>query len=244
MRLNMFCKPCFFLNGKPDFMALEPRDDGLYTFNCSQGHKNTEILLQDHFEILAEIASYAILDGYYREAVSSFSASLERFYEFAVHVLLRQQGLTSQLFESTWKPISKQSERQLGAFVLTWALAYGATPRLLPEGETGRNFRNDVTHKGKIPSRAEAIAYGELVLGLIREQMSQLHAKASEAIKQVSAYREENLLKAAGGNPSIGSSRFMTILSLSSGSGHEISIPEYLSILEGMRHTGWDDNND
>lgn len=67
--------------------------------------------------MLSQIGANAIIDGYYREAVSSFSASLERFYEFSVHVLMRHFGKNSQQFKSAWRPISNQSERQLGAFV-------------------------------------------------------------------------------------------------------------------------------
>lgn len=66
------------------FTAVEVRDENHYALTCPKGHRNVVVLQQQKFEVLFEIGAHAIEDGYYREAVSSFTASLERFYEFFV----------------------------------------------------------------------------------------------------------------------------------------------------------------
>lgn len=55
-------------------------------FECQKGHKNFVILQEERFETLFQIGANAIIDGYYREAVNSFTTSLERFYEFSIKV--------------------------------------------------------------------------------------------------------------------------------------------------------------
>ena len=49
----------------------------LLQIKCSRSHETTAILQEQKFEILFDIGAHAILDGYYREAVSSFTSSLE-----------------------------------------------------------------------------------------------------------------------------------------------------------------------
>jgi hypothetical protein len=69
---------CMQENGKAEEIStVEFTDDGLYEATCPKGHKSITILQQRKFEILFDIGIYAINDGYYREAISSFTASLE-----------------------------------------------------------------------------------------------------------------------------------------------------------------------
>lgn len=58
--------------------------------HCSHGHKTTTIVQNPKYEILFDIGANAIVDGYYREAVSSFTSSLERFYEYSIKILCKQ----------------------------------------------------------------------------------------------------------------------------------------------------------
>ena len=57
-------------------------DDGRYEIRCQAGHLSTVFLDNLKFELLFEMGLNALLDGYPRDAVSSFASSLERFYEF------------------------------------------------------------------------------------------------------------------------------------------------------------------
>ena len=63
------------------------RDDGIYEFECPEGHRSITVLRTPKHEVLFAIASNALLDGYLRESIASFAASLERFYEFVIRVI-------------------------------------------------------------------------------------------------------------------------------------------------------------
>lgn len=131
MRVLIPCIRCLQELGRPsgEFSQVEFRDDGRYELTCASGHRVTTVLQQQKFEVLFDIGAHAILDGYYREAVSSFAASIERFYEFAVRVILASSSGSDELFKDAWKPVSIQSERQLGGFVLLWSQPLRRCPR-------------------------------------------------------------------------------------------------------------------
>lgn len=158
------CMQCLVDDGLPNFSSLKLEripDDGVIDLQCERGHHTFVVLQEAKFEILAEIAVTALGDGYYREAVASFAASLERLYEFYVQIVCRTHSIDRAAFEATWKRLKKQSERQLGAFCALYLLEAGEAPVLLPDRQVA--FRNEVIHQGRIPSREEAVTYGQAV---------------------------------------------------------------------------------
>jgi hypothetical protein len=161
MRIYTPCMQCVSEGHPAQFTTLELRDSGLYPVSCSQGHESVTLLQAHKFEVLFDLAAYAILDGYYRDAVSSFTSALEQFYEFYVDLHCHKLGVAEEEFAASWKRVSRLSERQYGAFIFTYLSATKRAPKLLPE--TAVEFRNKVIHQGKIPSREEAIDYGERV---------------------------------------------------------------------------------
>ncbi len=172
MRLAFTCMECS-KEALPDtLMSVIVRDDGKYVLTCPKGHKTTTLVQQQHFELLFELGAHALLDEYFREAVSSFSASLERFQEFYVKVVGLRHDLKGVTFLDVWSKVAKQSERQLGAYMFLYALENKSAPDVLSDDE--RKFRNDVTHRGKIPTPEEAIKYGNRVLELIRPVLKEL----------------------------------------------------------------------
>ena len=90
-------------------------DSPVYEAECSAGHKLVMILQEQKFEILFQIGAFALLDGYYREAVSSFTSSMERFHEFAIRCFLLHDSVPEAQVTAVWSEVSNQSERQLGA---------------------------------------------------------------------------------------------------------------------------------
>jgi len=184
MRFFLPCIQCgmarFFESG---FISLNFNDSGVYEFKCKNGHESIVILQEKKFEILFDIGAYAILDGYYREAVSSFSAALERFYEYAIRVILAKSGVSDDTFLQTWKKVSNQSERQLGAFYYLWILNFNEAPVML--SDTDSSFRNSVIHKGLIPSREKTIDYGEKVLDIIRPMIKRLKEELRDEMTKV-----------------------------------------------------------
>lgn len=141
-------------------------DSGRYLITCKNNHTSLTILQQEKFQILFAIGCYAINDGYYREAVSSFTSALERFYEFFIKAICISKNIDYEIIQKTWKNVSNQSERQLGAFIFLHLFVTEDKAKILDDKNV--SFRNSVIHKGKIPSKDEAIKYGQAILDLIR----------------------------------------------------------------------------
>jgi hypothetical protein len=184
MKLPIVCLTCTIqglTDGRP-VKVVEVRDDGRYETICQKGH-NIILLQELKFEILFEIGAYAITDGYKREAVSSFTSSLERFYEFVIRVILHATGLSDESTDRVWQPVAKQSERQLGVFIALYATAFGGPPPLLSNKQI--EFRNAVIHQGKIPSHEEAMDYGQAVLNLIRPTLREIKSKYTNSIHKI-----------------------------------------------------------
>jgi hypothetical protein len=118
MRIPLYCMQCFQEQGKPDdvFYPAELQDNGLYWLKCRAGHETVTCLQEQKFEVLYDLAANAILDGYYREAVVSFTSALERFYEFYIQVMAIKRNVPEKEFEEAWKRVAAQSERQYGAY--------------------------------------------------------------------------------------------------------------------------------
>lgn len=175
---------CFKEQGEPskEFAFVEFRDDGRYELTCSCSHQTTIVLQEHKFEILFDIGAYAILDGYYREAVSSFTSSLERVYEFYIKVITIEKGIKEEPFASSWKMVANQSERQLGAFIFLYTLEHGISPTLL--NNSNAKFRNEVIHKGKIPTKKEALSYGNAVLEVVRPILKDLKENYSDSVRK------------------------------------------------------------
>lgn len=156
-------------------------DDGIVSVECSEGHKSFVIYEAKKHDLLFESACNALLDGYEREAVSGFAAALERCYEFFIRVVCRTRQIDRDVFASTWKSMSSQSERQLGGFVLLYALE---TQQAYPLYQKGTEFRNRVIHRGYIPTRKEVLDYGDGVFSCCLEIMSILRNKHAVALEE------------------------------------------------------------
>ncbi len=205
---------------------VELRDDGRYEFTCEKGHTTVTVLQEQKFEVLFDLGAYAILDGYYREAVASFTSSLERFYEFFIKAALFQDGLEESAITESWKMVSSQSERQLGAFVFLYLKYFSESPPLLRQKQI--KFRNEVVHKGKIPSREEAIGYGQEVLDTIRPILRRVKADLPTGIERTVLHHLMSSRKADESQP-VGTMSIATIVSLNDGTGKEPNLEEALS---------------
>jgi hypothetical protein len=175
--------PCFQClderEGKPLVVIGQLQDDMSVPTSCPKGHKFVALVQNARFEVLFESASLALLDGYPREAVASFTAALERFYEFYVRVALRREGITQSQVAATWKLVAKQSERQLGAFAFTY-LRQTRGAFVLPQEIPA--FRNRVLHEGYIPTDAEVRDYAQRILTLIEEVVQTIRDQGFEPV--------------------------------------------------------------
>jgi len=162
--------------------AVEVRNDGRYEVTCSKGHKSVTILQEQKFEVLFDIGAYAIVDGYYREAVSSFTSSLERFYEFVIMAVLFDKGISEEDLKKAWKLVERQSPRQIGAFIFIYLTEFGMPPILLSRDNV--DFRDEVIHQGRIPTRQEALNYGQAVLDVVRPVLKQVKKKYPNGVQK------------------------------------------------------------
>ena len=168
--------------GNTKLYGFPYNDKGVYEFECPFGHKNLVCLVDLKFEALFEIGADAVIDGYFRESVSSFASSLERYYEFFVSVVYEHSNKSGE-FTPVWKHVSNQSERQLGAYILLYPLYFNAEPKILPPKWV--KFRNKVIHKGYIPSEVEAMEFGEVVYRLVADSLADLRATMNPSILKI-----------------------------------------------------------
>jgi hypothetical protein len=202
MQLITSCMQCQVEDGIPNFSALTLMripDDGVIELTCNRQHRTFTIIQNMKFELLSDLALQAIVDGYYREAISSFTAALERLYEFFVEATCRKNGIDREALSVAWKPLANLSERQLGAFVAVHLIETGEPPKLLPQTQT--KLRNEVIHKGKFPERGEAVAFGQAVCDCATPLLVRLASDAyAETIPKLVGERLRDRRKAAAGS--------------------------------------------
>lgn len=184
MRLYLICMACFQEKGKPDTTTYpaDLLDEGIANFECRFGHKSRYMIQAFKFEILAEVAVTAIADGYYREAVTSFTSALERFYEFYAKILLKSKGIEKDQIDAFWKRLARQSERQFGAFNMVYLIEEEKPPNVLSDTEV--SFRNKVIHQGRVPTRKEAVEYGQKVVDVINEALETIKTKHPDTLEK------------------------------------------------------------
>ncbi|SMQ22196.1 hypothetical protein SAMN04488483_0149 [Pseudomonas helmanticensis] len=162
MEIFATCIECMQTKGKPLFKPFNaPYFDGRVSIvTCEFGHEMAIVLKAQKFELLLESGANALIANFTLEASASFSASLERFFEFCIRVMLNHLRVSDELFDSMFSEMSRQSERQTGAFLALYALVFGVSykpNRKLTE------FRNSVIHKGTIPDVEKAHSFCESV---------------------------------------------------------------------------------
>ncbi|MFB9992919.1 IBR domain-containing protein [Deinococcus oregonensis] len=185
MRFPALCPQC------QREVQVEFADSAVHDVTCS--HCNTRFCVfvrKQKFEVLFDLGTRALMDGYAREAVASFAAALERFFEFYVRSFaLERAAAQGQIdfegaagtLESTWRHVSSQSERQVGMMALAYLLREGREPEFLTAKALGADFRNRVIHRGYLPRREEVDAYAARVFALIDRLLGELGTGAAHA---------------------------------------------------------------
>lgn len=240
---------CFQEQGHPsdEMMAVEMRDDGLYSVVCEKGHTTITALQQQKFEILFDVGAMTLLDGYPREAITSMAAALERFYEFYVRVICIKHGVDNNLINEAWKIVENQSERQFGAYVFASLLdrrtvspvtIEDAQPILsgISKGNsrTWKAFRNAVVHKGYLPSTIEAQAYGNIVFRHINQLVQELKASCAEHVQKATVFHLSRA-HVGGGQQVVSTMSVPTLISLTNSRPPTTSLEDAMKELEKYR---------
>ena len=171
-------------------VQAEYTDSGIHELTCPHCAGRFTVYLRKHkFEMLFDLGTRALMDGYAREAVASFAGSLERFFEFYTRAATLERAAgqgedfagAAERLGASWKLLSAQSERQLGAFALAYLWREGESPDFLTPQTLGSEFRNRVIHKGYLPQRTEVDAYAARVFALIDRLLTRLGEAAAHA---------------------------------------------------------------
>lgn len=152
-------------------MTGELDNDLLAICSCPNGHRYLVHQAHSAPEVIYSAGARAFLAGFYSESVVTLTAALERGYELFVKVFLLARGGESTDIEAFWKELRNSSERQLGAFCVTYYFASGSPWTPNPKQA---EFRNKVAHKGYIATREEAHKYGEYVTSSLNAIMSHI----------------------------------------------------------------------
>ena len=219
------------LNSDVDF-EVELNDENLYEFICPKGHRTLTQLQEKKFEILFDLASMALLDGYTKEAVSTYASSLERFIEFYILVVSLKNEVLIDDFIKTWKLMSRQSERQLGAFFILQLLG----KKDVKWEEKYVSFRNKVVHQGYIPKSEEAIEYGQYVLSFISKLLKELNEESPESLEKANFIHLTKNGDKMDDTVRMSNASMPTIISLSSVKSEDfgkITLKDSLELLKG-----------
>jgi hypothetical protein len=219
MRLSIPCMQCLNErlqeNGLPDgtLYPAELQESGAYAIRCRFDHSTITLLQEQKFELLAELAANALLDGYPREAVLSMAAAVERFQEFYIRVIASEKGIETAPFDAAWKPMSQLSERQLGAYIMLYTMETRRPPPILTDRT--KQIRNEVAHKGVIPSREKAIEFGDAALAVIHPVLHELRASHAEHVQRLVWQHFAGLTRDIDSGVPRATMAFPTIISLS-----------------------------
>jgi len=195
MKMLTICFDCFVENGYPSLECntQDITDDGMYKVECSKGHITYQMMRNEKFEVLFDLGADALNNGYKYEAVACFKASLERFYEYFIKVMLIKNKVSQEDIKKTWSYVSSQSERQLGAFYFLYLQEFKEVPE--KESRSKVELRNNVIHKGYIPTYKEVFDYGEYILNYIRCTLEKMGNNYNDYIFKMQCNRQNELRK-------------------------------------------------
>ncbi|MGJ8545553.1 MAG: hypothetical protein ACSHWZ_08935 [Sulfitobacter sp.] len=185
MKVLLTCMDCIQENGIADFrpLVVTVNDARFFNMTCPNGHQSLTVIQQPKHEVLFELGMNALVDGYPREAVTSFASCLENFYEFCINQLSLYKGVDRASLDAGWKYMAKQSERQLGAFVMLWLNYFGSKPNLL--SEDCRKFRNRIVHKGYIPGLDETLIFGDNIVACVASNLRDMQHHLGDDLETV-----------------------------------------------------------
>jgi hypothetical protein len=211
MRVFLLCPACDPKLAEQFAVELLPKNECVYEIDCPNGHRFMANIFYHEFQKLFEVAVNSLADNYYREAVGSFAASYERFMELFIRIVMKANGTSDTELADGWKKISRQSERQLGAFILLYIIEFGGQAPVL--ANVYIELRNKVIHQGYFPTREECLKYGRAVLDSTRQTIQILYDSSKHQEHLIRSINNQGTFSPSGPNyhyhpyPLIGTNR-------------------------------------
>lgn len=245
MKIRFQCTGCRQI-ANPDNIHIElPLSDDLYyEFSCHKGHPNKVLVQNKKFDLLFESGLYSLLDGYNREAATSFAVSLERFYEYVISIYLAYENQFSFETIENFKKEVKLSERLYGVFCTVYLLKFKKVLEpfnskflktidiKLPFQNDPVTFRNKIIHEGFIPSYDEAINYGIAVSEYVKKITEEFRESNPQLFFNYMMLTAQDFKKIEP-DPKVSNFFFPTFIA--SLNKIPININDYLPILENQR---------
>lgn len=165
---------------KDIFVEADVQNNRGYILECNKGHLSYGVLNIEIYELLYDRAVFSYEDSYYRETITNISASLERFHEFCIRLLLFYKNTDNNEFDITWKMVKSMSERQYGAFLFLYLNALNESPPKINkiDKKEWHQFRNLVVHNGYFPTKDSA----KLALQYTTDYIQQVENKLKSLI--------------------------------------------------------------
>lgn len=240
MKIYNACHECLAIHGEPIISSTTVKDIQAYIFKCKRDHKVAVSIPSFKFEILFESGTIAFLDEFYAESILSLTAAIERFHEFAIRFICLDKGIDTSSIKKTFKLVSNQSERQLGAYYFLSMLQTGDEPKQFNPKMVA--FRNKVIHKGYLPNEDETKNYLKSAYDYIVEQFKVVTSNDENEIvrlmiKDVMAENKEKLDEIIGVDDiNIWSSSGPTVIHHGqlSDPNYKVSIEEKIASLKRM----------
>jgi hypothetical protein len=175
MRIPIPCLKCLDAEASGLVYAVSTLDDdGRFTGQCENGHDVICRTPRPPHEWLTTAGALAFLDGYHREAASSFAAALESSFAFYVEVSLHQAGLELEAVRELLRK-SKLDQRRAGMVSVCYLRDTGKQFPYLQQKWV--EFRNNVVHNGHWPTRSKTLEYADYVCRSISELYDTLGPK-------------------------------------------------------------------
>ena len=218
------------------FYPVNFQEVGVYHFTCDNGHENHMCLQEMKFEILSEMGINALADGYYREAIVAFASCLERYHEFYIRCICLHHDISSDQLKKAWKGLSRQSERQLGAYIFLYLCENNKPPVLLPNSMI--KLRNDVVHNGKIPTEEEGIEFGRTVYSIVGPELKALkQGYDSEVNEIVTNHITANRKSISHISKNVSFSSMRTLINIATSDNDQLDFNDWLE--RNRRHLKW-----
>lgn len=173
-------------------VQLELNDDFVFKHICNDVSRGvleesilaTGAITECRFQVLFDFATHYFANGDYRSCLINAQCALERYREFFIRLVLAKHCLKDEDIASYFKSMSKQTERQIGAFNTVFLLNRKQISSDISNKMT--SYRNDVIHKGTFPNKDQTFVFCKRVIDIIAEGI-----KGFDSAELISAQKKD-----------------------------------------------------
>lgn len=137
--------------------TVAQNDANYYCFTCQEGHYNQYILQNHKYDMAFEDGLEYMRNRKYKQAFIEFNTAQEAVLVFALQMLCYANQISIEMLSDAMKDIQSFSERIAGAFLFVYLMVFKKRGQFYSSKH--KELRNNVIHKGYIPTEAETIDF-------------------------------------------------------------------------------------